>query len=67
MKIRKIELGGGPAHYVFEDVTETDLQIFARAFEYIRPYSDIPELDVFSNAIANELLYARDQMLERYK
>lgn len=68
MNIRRVELeSGGPPHYVFEDVSETELQIFARAFEYDRPYYDIPELAVYSAAMWRKIELARDEMLTRYQ
>jgi hypothetical protein len=52
--------------YTFLDVTETELQIFYRAFEFDRPFSDIPELDMYSKDIQRVLKDARDDLIERY-
>jgi len=68
VKIRRVALeSGGPAHYVFEDVSETDLQIIYRGFEPTLPYYDIPELALFSKDIRDSLREAVDDLFVRYQ
>jgi hypothetical protein len=52
--------------YTFLDITEIELQIFNRAFEYFRPFSDVPELDMYSRVIQRMLGDAADDLIERY-
>jgi len=53
--------------YELRNVSETELQIINRAFEYDTPFSDIPELALFSRDIKARLSNAVDKMLARYE
>lgn len=52
--------------YDLTRVTETELQILVQAFQYTRPFSDIPELGIFSKKIARQLMEEQSMLVARY-